>query len=426
MDFWKTLLVLLKRWYVALPVFAISIGAAGGVYASMPMHYESTGVIVLTSPSSGPTKAAIGDAGQTNPLLAFESSLAISASIVIQSINTPEVVKEMGADTPDHAFVLTGGAEGGPFISVKTESISEDGSRELAIQVLDRVRAELVKRQEALKAPVSTFIGVDDVVLPTKPEPLRGGKLRAAAAAMVLGLTASLGSVYGFESFKTRRRRNDDDDDLIDDFDDDFDDVEPEPEPVRAPSPPADHTTRVRPVSRPATAVPHPMPARAQGIPAGAHPKDVEPAKPNGVAVAAAPRGGPVRHPVNGNPSNGKPANGKPANGKPQNGSPVNGVPAKGGPVRGDAVRGDAVRGDAVRGDAARGDAARGDAARGDAARGDVVVSGPSNGKPPVRSDAAAGVLPNGKPWPDHEYREPPTLRMKPPQTTPEPPDQRK
>ncbi|MDQ3402187.1 MAG: hypothetical protein M3548_02180 [Actinomycetota bacterium] len=220
MDFWKTLLVLLKRWYVTLPVFVVSVGAAGAVYASMPMHYESTGVIVLTSPSSGPTSntAQLGDV-QTNPLLAFESSLAISASIVIQSINTPEVVKELVGDKPDHVFVLSGGAEGGPFISVATESASEEGSRELVVQVLDRVKAELSKRQEELKAPASTFIGVDDVVPPTEPQPLVGGKLRAGGIALVLGLVASLTAVFAFESFKSRRRKQDPPQDKPDDLD---------------------------------------------------------------------------------------------------------------------------------------------------------------------------------------------------------------
>ncbi|SDC92452.1 hypothetical protein [Actinokineospora iranica] len=207
MDFWKTLLVLLKRWYVALPVFVVTVGAAGAVYAAAPLHYESTGVIVLTSPSSGPTSSADKVSGQTNPLLAFESSLAISASIMVQSINTPEVVKQLGADKPDHTFVLIGGFEGSPFISVKTESVSEQGARDLVVQVLDRAKKELTKRQEALNAPPSTFIGVDDVVPPTEPEPLRGSKLRAAAVALALALVASLSTVFAVESYQNRRRK---------------------------------------------------------------------------------------------------------------------------------------------------------------------------------------------------------------------------
>lgn len=270
MDFWKTLLVLLKRWYVALPVFVVTVGAAGAVYLSTPMHYQSTGILVLTSPSSGPTSIEDKETGQTNPLLAFDSSLAISASIVIQSINTPEVVKELGADKPEHTFELSGGNEGGPFISVVTESASEPGSRELAVTVLDRVRAELTKRQQDLGAAPSTFIGVNEIVPPTEPEALTGGKVRAAGVAMVLGFAACLGAVFGLESYQNRKRRRDEPED---------DDDEPQPAPAQA-APPArepqqrvqspprhggapavvERTQRVRPVQLPVNG----QPAKAQ------------------------------------------------------------------------------------------------------------------------------------------------------------------
>lgn len=254
MDFWKTLLVLLRRWYVAVPVFAITVGLAGAVYLTTPMHYQSTGLLVLTSPSSGPTSVKDRETGQTNPLLAFDSSLAISASIVIQTINTPVVVKELGADKPEHTFELTGGNEGGPFISVTTESESEPGSRELAVQVLDRVRAELTRYQEELGAAPSTFIGVNQLVAPTEPEPLRGSKLRAAGVALVLGFAASLGAVFGLESYQTRKRRREDGP-----ADDDPDETTPEPvEPVRPPVPrhAVERTQRIRPVQPPASAKP--------------------------------------------------------------------------------------------------------------------------------------------------------------------------
>ncbi|MGW5050963.1 hypothetical protein [Actinokineospora sp. NPDC004072] len=258
MDFWKTLLVLLKRWYVALPVFVITVGAAGGVYLTTPMVYQSTGLLVLTSPSSGPTSIEDKETGQTNPLLAFDSSLAISASIVIQTINTPVVVKELGADKPEHTFELSGGNEGGPFISVVTESESEPGAQELAVQVLERVRAELTKRQQDLGAAPSTFIGVNEIVAPTEPEALTGGKLRAAGVAMVLGFSACLGAVFGLESYQSRKRRKD----------------EPEAEePVPAPVEPArpaprisvERTQRIRPVQAPANG--KPVPAKAPAHP---------------------------------------------------------------------------------------------------------------------------------------------------------------
>ncbi|RLK60577.1 capsular polysaccharide biosynthesis protein [Actinokineospora cianjurensis] len=310
MDFFKTLLLMLKRWYIALPVFAVTVGAAGGAYVAIPLHYESVGTMVLTSPAGGATSVTDKVPGQTNPLLAFETSLTISAAIVIQSINTPEVVKSLGGDSPDHKFVLTGGGDGGPFITVKTESASEPGARELAVKVLDRVKAELAKRQQALNAPPSTFIGVDDVVPPTKPEPLRGGKLRGAAVALVLGLAASLTVVYFLETRRERKRLKDNPDE--DEFDDDLDPEDDRGEPARParrePEPPRQNLP-------PVTRTPQPLGSSASERTQMLRPAQVEP------GTTSTP---------NGRPANGAPTTGTKSGQLPAPGSASNRRPGQG------------------------------------------------------------------------------------------------
>ena len=206
MDFIKTLLVLLKRWYVALPIFVITVGAASLVYASVPVRYSSNGTVVLTAPTAGASSGQSSqERGQTNPLLAFDSSLSITASIIIQSMGTPQVATELGADK-ENTFEVSSGELGGPFIVVKTESPSAQRAQAMVEQVVDRVRGELDARQKTLKAPPSTFIKADEVVPASVPEKLLGGKMRAAGAALALGLFASLGSAFGIESVVARRR----------------------------------------------------------------------------------------------------------------------------------------------------------------------------------------------------------------------------
>ncbi len=383
MDFWKTLLVLMKRWYVALPVFAVSLGAAGAAYAAVPMHYESTGVIVLTTPRAGATVSDKGTA-DTNPLLAFDSSLSISASIVIQSINTPEVVKQLGADKPDHTFVLTGGFEGSPFVSVKTESASAEGSRELVVQVLKRAKDELAKRQRDLNAPEQTYIETNDVVLPTEPTPLRGGKIRGAAVALVLGLAASLGSVFGYESYLGRKRRRDEggDGDLLDDEPDDDPTPSGKGEPVQRREPDPEPERRVSGSLPPVTRAP--APAREERVPVShaertqrVRPAQLEP------GLASTPNGRPVPAQANGKPVNGSVTGSGKGPAKP----PVTGAaPA---PVNGKAP---ATGAPAVNG----------------------VPKPALNGQPQAHPSG-----PIRRPRPSEEYREPPTVRVKPAQVPP-------
>ncbi len=207
MDLWKTIVVLLRRWYVAVPVFVVTLGLAAGTYAAVPMRYESTGTVVLTSPAEGASSEATKQRGLTNPFLAFDMSLGVSAAIIIQSLTTESVQKELGADGEDTTYVISGAEIGGPFINVVAESTSEEVAKGTVTRVLERVQKDLEDRQTALLAPPGTFIKVETVIQPTKPEPQRGGKLRAAGAAVVLGLAAMLTVVYGLESRAQARRK---------------------------------------------------------------------------------------------------------------------------------------------------------------------------------------------------------------------------
>lgn len=216
MDFWRTVLVLLRRWYVVLPAFVLSIAIAGAVYLSVPTVYVSSSVLVLTTPNNGGIAPADPrqPAGRTNPLLNFDQGLSTSASILIQALGTPEMAVELGAPPGgDTTFRVTNGSTNpelltsGPFVFVSAESRSAKGAQELVTRVSQRARVELANRQRDLDAPPSTYITVDEIVPPTTPDKQGGSKARAAAAVLGLGFLASLCAAFSAESFCDARRQ---------------------------------------------------------------------------------------------------------------------------------------------------------------------------------------------------------------------------
>ena len=48
MDFWRTVVVLFRRWYITLPAFFATLGVAAAAYSAVPVQYESGSVLVLT------------------------------------------------------------------------------------------------------------------------------------------------------------------------------------------------------------------------------------------------------------------------------------------------------------------------------------------------------------------------------------------
>ncbi len=216
MDFWRTVLVLFRRWYITVPAFVLTLFAAGAAASVVPVQYESGATLVLTTPLTGGTETTNPDAptAYTNPLLSFDQSLALSASIVIQQMNSMETARALGV-TPGGTttYEVNNGTtnpellQSGPLLFVAAKASSPEAAQEMAEKVANMSIAVLDQRQTELNAPPATHITVEVVVPPTVGRPLADSPMRAAAAGGALAGLASLAAVYGFESLMTRRRR---------------------------------------------------------------------------------------------------------------------------------------------------------------------------------------------------------------------------
>jgi len=214
-DFWQTVQVVFRRWYITFPAFLGALGVAALVYGSVPTQYVSTSVILLTTPRTGPTERI--DAKHpdeiTNPLLNFEQGLSLSASMLIQALGSPETVAKLGI-SPDGgtSYKVTKGStnpellESGPFVFIEGTSMRPQDAQDIVRRVSAIASQELAARQKQLNAPASTYITLSEVVPATAPEPLKVKKLRATGAAGVLASLAGLAAAFAFEDLATRQR----------------------------------------------------------------------------------------------------------------------------------------------------------------------------------------------------------------------------
>jgi hypothetical protein len=216
MDFWRTVMVLFRRWYITVPAFVATLALAGLTYSTVPVQYQSVSVLVLTTPLSGGTETANAQHPNslTNPMLNFDRSLALAAGIVIQQMSSAQTAQVLGV-TPGGviSYKVTNGSsnpellESGPFIFVQGTGPSAQAAQDITERASALTAQVLDQRQTALDAPPSTHITVQEVVPPTAGQPLLGSNMRAAAAVGALSGLASLAAVFGFESLMTHRRR---------------------------------------------------------------------------------------------------------------------------------------------------------------------------------------------------------------------------
>ncbi|WP_433271831.1 hypothetical protein ACQPZF_14010 [Actinosynnema sp. CS-041913] len=211
MDFWGAVRTLRRRWYIAVPSAVVAVAVAAGIFLSIPTRYQSSGVMVLTTPAAGGTfsqKVTPEEAVKINPLLAFDGSLATTSQILSQILADPKTREQLGItkDSPLN-YTVTGGGQNGPFLFVVGDSDNPEAAEKMVTTVLEFATRELEDQQRKLKAPESTFITSQVIVNPTAAEAQIGGKVRYAGAAFVLLMLLTTAATFGSDSIMNHLRR---------------------------------------------------------------------------------------------------------------------------------------------------------------------------------------------------------------------------
>ncbi|MBB5800604.1 capsular polysaccharide biosynthesis protein [Saccharothrix ecbatanensis] len=211
MDFWGAVRTLRRRWYIALPAAVTAVAVALGVFLSIPTRYQSTGVMLLTSPATGGTfseNTSPDDVVRVNPLLSFDGSLITTSQILAQLLADPKTRKDsLGIDEDSTDTFVASAGPNGPFLFVTADSGSPEGAEAMITTVMDFAAKELDKQQTALKAPESTFIKSQVLVNATAAEAQIGGKVRYAGAAFVLLMLLTTAATFGGDSVLNQLRR---------------------------------------------------------------------------------------------------------------------------------------------------------------------------------------------------------------------------
>ncbi|WP_182907176.1 hypothetical protein [Microbispora sp. H13382] len=215
MDFWATVLVLFRRWYVTFPVFVLVLAGAAGVYVMFPKTFVCSSSLVLTVPRDGGSLPADPKFPNpvTNPLVNVDSGLGLSASILIQGLTTGEVAQQVGV-TPGGrtTFKVSNGTTNPelmitlPFVVISAEAPTAQEAHDVVARLGRIAKEKLVEQQRALGAPRATYLRAFEVVPPTTPEEKTGSRLRAACVALAMGLFLSMAAAFAVESWARSRR----------------------------------------------------------------------------------------------------------------------------------------------------------------------------------------------------------------------------
>jgi hypothetical protein len=206
-EFWTSVRVIARWWYVALGSLLIFALVGMVLVRSVAPTYDASGSVVLLNVSQ-PTDAK---ATQINPFQTADYQ-ANQFALIMQEVLTDDVMKDrLEARGVPRDYSITNSTNQTPVLFIMVHGTSADGALQAYATVLDQLRKELHDRQEVVKAPSQTLYTAVDLSVPAPPAPKTGSKVQLAIFLVVIAVTVSIALALLTEAVanaRTRRRRS--------------------------------------------------------------------------------------------------------------------------------------------------------------------------------------------------------------------------
>lgn len=179
MDVWRITVAVLRRWYVFLPLLALTVYGALRVGEGVAPEYEVTATAILVpGPEPSLIENPYGSLDQTSQVLAIVlDDSATREEFTARGLDAEYDIEPRSRSRIMDVTVLTPTAE----LSLAT-----------AEAVLDRVSAELLDRQESAGIREDSRISLQVLQAPSVSDVVTEGKLRNMVVVGIVGAALSL------------------------------------------------------------------------------------------------------------------------------------------------------------------------------------------------------------------------------------------
>ena len=197
MDLLAVLRVAARRWYILLPLLALSVIGGAAVSQQVKASYELTGILTISAPyvaSKNDQELLSG-----NIFLDYNNT----ANIVGATADSPEVRTKIEAagSNPDYKVQVSG--------SVVTVAISEDSAKralDTYQMIIETLNARLDALQEQARVPPTLRVTVADILQPQGAQETVGNRQRVLLASVALGAILSI-AICTFVDYLLAHRR---------------------------------------------------------------------------------------------------------------------------------------------------------------------------------------------------------------------------
>lgn len=205
MDFLPTLRVLLRRWYLTVPLLLLSAGAVAVSLQSSPINYQAQGVVVFYPSPTADSDQKVAQIVATNPYARYDLQSAIDVFVrIMSSPEKADTLRTVGV-TGKLRVGERRSFDRGPYLDV---TISEP-SQARALKAVNTAMADLVKevrtRQLNYGADPDYLVTAEVLYKPTFASQELTAAVRQIVPVLALVLIPGLLLLYAFDGLSRKK-----------------------------------------------------------------------------------------------------------------------------------------------------------------------------------------------------------------------------
>lgn len=208
MDLFTILGTCLRRWYVVLPVLAISGYFAMGAYQQVESQYTaSTSIVILPSQALPSEADAVETPTLDNPY-AGSGGPKLAAAVLAKNINSSSFRDRLGIVPGDTSTFESTVAQAQPIITVDVTGSSPEAVTATLDAVTQSARVVLNEFQAMAEAPEAKRYLVAAAVPASDATDVTPSRWRTSGAILVVGAGVAALLAVALDAALTARRRN--------------------------------------------------------------------------------------------------------------------------------------------------------------------------------------------------------------------------
>lgn len=202
MDIFEATRVILRWWFIAIPLFILTfVGAIVGTNG-FPPEYTTNASILFVGPTV--VETADNELEAVNPLLNQSSALTTAAVVTSLSIAGPQVADILSNEDLSTAYEV-GTESRSPILLLQVRAESRELATATALRLVELVETDVRLRQDAANVPENQRVTTSLIGVAAVGGADYGSQTRARLALIAVGFVISGGIIFLLEGVSRRR-----------------------------------------------------------------------------------------------------------------------------------------------------------------------------------------------------------------------------